>query len=138
MNKIIFTLSIVLLINACSPDEDKTINYPSISIINPTQDLYNIGQNIIIDILISHNEVLDNIIYFETCDCTDNKFDSLELIELKNLYEEEWTYTKTIDTQKIPENVMCDYNIEVSADDLNGNESSKSIYFHVMNMNENM
>ena len=43
-----------------------------------------------------------------------------------------------ITTNNIPENVMCDYNIEISAEDLNGNDSVKSIYFHVMTMNENM
>ena len=82
--------------------------------------------------------MLDNITYYEICDCTDDNFDSLELIELKNVYENEWGYTKNISTKSLPANIMCDYNIEVSANDLNGNESSKSIYFHVMNMNENI
>ena len=135
MKKIISILTIFLFCT-CSVDEERMIESPSISIINPTQDLYNIGQIINIDILISHNEVIDNITYYETCNCTDDEFDSLELIELKNVYEKEWSYTKNIDTNNIPETVMCDYNIEISADDLNGNESVKSIYFHVMTMNE--
>ncbi len=135
MKKIISILTIFLFCT-CSVDEERMIESPSISIINPTQDLYNIGQIINIDILISHNEVIDNITYYETCNCTDDEFDSLELIELKNVYEKEWGYTKNIDTNNIPETVMCDYNIEISADDLNGNESVKSIYFHVMTMNE--
>ena len=135
MKKIISILTIFLFCT-CSVDEERVIESPSISIINPTQDLYNIGQIINIDILISHNEVIDNITYYETCNCTDDEFDSLELIELKNVYEKEWSYTKNIDTNNIPETVMCDYNIEISADDLNGNESVKSIYFHVMTMNE--
>ena len=126
----------IFLFCTCSVDEERMIESPSISIINPTQDLYNIGQIINIDILISHNEVIDNITYYETCNCTDDEFDSLELIELKNVYEKEWSYTKNIDTNNIPETIMCDYNIEISADDLNGNESVKSIYFHVMTMNE--
>ena len=126
----------IFLFCTCSVDEERMIESPSISIINPTQDLYNIGQIINIDILISHNEVIDNITYYETCNCTDDEFDSLELIELKNVYEKEWNYTKNIDTNNIPETIMCDYNIEISADDLNGNESVKSIYFHVMTMNE--
>ncbi len=134
MKKIISILTIFLFCT-CSVDEERMIESPSISIINPTQDLYNIGQMINIDILISHNEVIDNITYYETCNCTDDEFDSLELIELKNVYEKEWSYTKNIDTNNIPETVMCDYNIEISADDLNGNESVKSIYFHVMTMN---
>ena len=135
MKKIISILTIFLFCT-CSVDEEMMIESPSISIINPTQDLYNIGQIINIEILISHNEVIDNITYYETCNCTDDEFDSLELIELKNVYEKEWGYTKNIDTNNIPESVMCDYNIEISADDLNGNESVKSIYFHVMTMNE--
>ena len=135
MKKIISIFTIFLFCT-CSVDEERMIESPSISIINPTQDLYNIGQMINIDILISHNEVIDNITYYETCNCTDDEFDSLELIELKNVYEKEWSYTKNIDTNNIPETVMCDYNIEISADDLNGNESVKSIYFHVMTMNE--
>lgn len=135
MKKIISIFTIFLFCT-CSVDEERMIESPSISIINPTQDLYNIGQIINIDILISHNEVIDNITYYETCNCTDDEFDSLELIELKNVYEKEWSYTKNIDTNNIPETVMCDYNIEISADDLNGNESVKSIYFHVMTMNE--
>tara|TARA_B100001250_G_C19807740_1_gene794186 strand:- start:1476 stop:1892 length:417 start_codon:yes stop_codon:yes gene_type:complete len=135
MKKITLSILTIFLFCTCSVDEERIIESPSISIINPTQELYNIGQMINIEILISHNEVIDNITYYETCNCTDDEFDSLELIELKNIYEKEWSYTKSITTNDIPENVMCDYNIEISADDLNGNESVKSIYFHVMTMN---
>tara|TARA_B100001250_G_C19445360_1_gene633598 strand:- start:287 stop:673 length:387 start_codon:yes stop_codon:yes gene_type:complete len=126
-----------ILFTRCSVDNEIVINYPNISINNPDQELYNIGQNIPIDILITHNEVLDNITYYESCNCTDNNFDSLNLIELKDIYEKEWVYTKNISTKNIPENIMCDYNIEISAEDLNGNESTKSVYFHVMTIPEN-
>ena len=140
MNKIYFSLifALLIIIGSCSVEEEMTPSPPSISIINPTQEIYNIGQNIAVEILIAHDEVLDNITYYEICDCTDDNYDTLELIELKNVYEKEWVYTKNIATKKIPENVMCDYNIEITADDLNGNENTKSIYFHVMTMMEDM
>ena len=105
MKKIISILTIFLFCT-CSVDEERMIESPSISIINPTQELYNIGQIINIDILISHNEVIDNITYYETCNCTDDEFDSLELIELKNVYEKEWSYTKNIDTSKTLKNYI--------------------------------
>ena len=138
MNKYLILIFIALLVNSCSTDDNITVNYPNIYINSPNQELYNIGQNITIDISITHNEVLDNITYYESCNCTDNNFDSLNLIELKDVYENDWTYTKNISTKHIPENIMCDYNIEISAEDLNGNERSKSIYFHVMTITEDL
>ena len=138
MNKYLIFISIALLLTNCSSDENMTANYPNILVSNPNQELYNIGQNILIDITITHDEVLDNITYYESCSCTDNNFDSLNLLEIEDVYENEWTYTKDISTENIPSNIMCDYNIEISAEDLNGNGSTKSIYFHVMTMTENL
>ena len=138
MNKYLIFISIALLLTNCSSDENMTANYPNILVSNPNQELYNIGQNILIDIIITHDEVLDNITYYESCSCTDDNFDSLNLLEIKDLYENEWTYTKDISTENIPSDIMCDYNIEISAEDLNGNGSTTSIYFHVMTMTENL
>ena len=137
MNKLLFFLSISIIFNSCEVENNKIINYPSISIINPSQELFNTGQDINIDILISHDEVIDNILYIETCECTNENFNTLELIELKNVFQNEWNYQKTISTINIPTDAMCDYNIEISTEDISGNERSKSIYFHLMNMNEN-
>ena len=139
MNKYYYFLIIIFIIgSSCSVEEENIINYPSISIMSPNQEMYEIGQDIPIEIFISHNEVLDNITYYETCDCTGDDYDSLDLIELNNIYQEEWSYVKTISTKQIPADIMCNYNIEITANDLNGNESSQSIYFHVMTMTNNM
>jgi len=138
MNKYLAFICIVLLVSSCSTEDNTTVNYPNILVSNPNQELYNIGQNILIDIIITHDEVLDNITYYESCSCTDDNFDSLNLLEIKDLYENEWTYTKDISTENIPSDIMCDYNIEISAEDLNGNGSTTSIYFHVMTMTENL
>ena len=139
MNKSYYFLIVIFIIgSSCSVEEENVINYPSISIMSPNQEMYEIGQDIPIEIFISHNEVLDNITYYETCDCTGDDYDSLDLIELNNIYQEEWSYVKTISTKQMPTDIMCNYNIEITANDLNGNESSKSIYFHVMTMDNNM
>ena len=137
MNKILLLLSLILIFNSCEEENNRITNYPNISIINPNQEMYNIGQDIDINILISNDEVLDNILYLETCECTDDNLNSLELIELKNVFQNDWSYQKTISTINIPMDVMCDYNIEITANDIKGNERSKSIYFHLMSMNEN-
>ena len=137
MNKILFLFSLILIFNSCEEENNRITNYPNISIINPNQEMYNIGQDIDINILISNDEVLDNILYLETCECTDDNLNSLELIELKNVFQNDWSYQKTISTNNIPMDVMCDYNIEITANDIKGNERSKSIYFHLMSMNEN-
>ena len=137
MNKILLLFSLILIFNSCEEENNRITNYPNISIINPNQEMYNIGQDIDINILISNDEVLDNILYLETCECTDDNLNSLELIELKNVFQNDWSYQKTISTNNIPMDVMCDYNIEITADDIKGNVRSKSIYFHLMSMNEN-
>ena len=137
MNKILLLFSLILIFNSCEEENNRITNYPNISIINPNQEMYNIGQDIDINILISNDEVLDNILYLETCECTDDNLNSLELIELKNVFQNDWSYQKTISTINIPMDVMCDYNIEITANDIKGNERSKSIYFHLMSMNEN-
>ena len=138
MNNTLFLVFFSLLISSCSTEDVITLNYPSISVSNPNQELFSTGQSIPIDILITHNEALDNITYYESRSCTDNSFDSLNLIEIEDFYENEWTYTKNISTKNIPLDIMCDYNIEISAEDLNGNGSTTSIYFHVMTMTENL
>ena len=137
MNKILLLFSLILIFNSCEEENNRITNYPNISIINPNQEMYNIGQDIDINILISNDEVLDNILYLETCECTDDNLNSLELIELKNVFQNDLSYQKTISTKNIPMDVMCDYNIEITANDIKGNERSKSIYFHLMSMNEN-
>ena len=137
MNKTLLLFSLILIFNSCEEENNRITNYPNISIKNTNKEMYNIGQDIDINILISNDEVLDNILYLETCECTDDNLNSLELIELKNVFQNDWSYQKTISTKNIPMDVMCDYNIEITANDIKGNERSKSIYFHLMSMNEN-
>ena len=65
MNKILLLFSLILIFNSCEEENNRITNYPNISIINPNQEMYNIGQDIDINILISNDEVLDNILYLK-------------------------------------------------------------------------
>ena len=51
--------------------------------------------------------------------CSDDNFDSLSLLEWENIYELEWSYEKTIETDYLPEDIICTCTIQVEATDLN-------------------
>jgi hypothetical protein len=100
-------------------EEKNEISTPNIIFESPLVESFLIGEDINISIFINHDEVIDNIKYYEIFDCTNNNFDSLVLQEWENIYENEWTFNKVIETNNLPENTLCSCTIQIEATDLN-------------------
>ena len=69
---LILTLS--LFIFSCEKEKNE-IKTPNITFENPTNDNFLTGDNIDISILINHDEVLDNVKYYEIFNCSDDNYD---------------------------------------------------------------
>jgi hypothetical protein len=104
---------------------------PNIIFENPTNENFLIGENISISISVTHNEVLDNIKYYEVINCSDDNYDSLNLLEWENIYELEWSYDKTIETNYFPEEITCTCTIQVEAIDLNNIMNQSEILLNI-------
>ena len=118
----IFILSVLFslfLIISCEKESEEVIHTPTIVFEQPTENTFSIGEEIPVKISITHNEVLDNVKYYEFCNCSDDNYDSVDFIEWENIYELSWYYEKNIETSSFPENIMCSYSIDIEATDLN-------------------
>ena len=113
----LLTLFLSLLITSCEEENNQIIT-PNIIFENPSNGNFIIGDDINMSILINHEEVLDNVKYYEIFNCSDDNFDSLNLLEWENIYELEWSYEKTIETDYLPEDITCTCTIQVEATDL--------------------
>ncbi len=123
---LILTLS--LFIFSCEKEKNE-IKTPNIIFENPTNDNFLTGDNIDISILINHEDVLDNVKYYEIFNCSDDNYDVLELLEWENIYETDWSYQKTIITNYLPEDITCTCTIQLEATDLNNTMSQSEILF---------
>ncbi len=128
----LLTLLLSLLIVSCEEENDQIIS-PNIIFENPTNENFIIGDDINISILVNHEEVLDNVKYYEIFNCSDDNFDSLNLLEWENIYELEWSYEKTIGTNYLPEDITCTCTIQVEATDLNSIMSQTEILLNISN-----
>mgnify|MGYP001157174748 FL=1 len=114
----LLVLFLSLFIISCEEENNQIIT-PNIIFEDLSNENFTIGDDINISILINHEEVLDNVKYYEILNCSDDNFDSLSLLEWENIYELEWSYEKTIETDYLPEDIICTCTIQVEATDLN-------------------
>ena len=112
-------------------EEKNEVSSPNIIFESPLVESFLIGEDINISIFINHDEVIDNIKYYEIFDCTNDNFDSLVLQEWENIYENEWTFNKVIETTNLPENSLCSCRIQIEATDLNNVMSQTEIMLNV-------
>tara|TARA_B100001758_G_C18164514_1_gene480907 strand:- start:141 stop:527 length:387 start_codon:yes stop_codon:yes gene_type:complete len=119
-------------ITSCE-EENNQITTPNIIFENLSNENFIIGDDINISILVNHEEVLDNVKYYEILNCSDDNFDSLSLLEWENIYELEWSYEKTIETDYLPEDIICTCTIQVEATDLNNAMSQTEISITISN-----
>ena len=124
----LLTLFLSLLITSCEKENNQIIT-PNIIFEYPSNENFIIGDDINISILVNQEEVLDNVKYYEIFNCSDDNFDSLNLLEWENIYELEWSYEKTIETNYLPEDITCTCTIQVEATDLNNTMSQSEILF---------
>ena len=113
----LLVLFLSLFIISCEEENNQIIT-PNIIFEDLSNENFTIGDDINISILINHEEVLDNVKYYEILNCSDDNFDSLSLLEWENIYELEWSYEKTIETDYLPEDIICTCTIQVEATDL--------------------
>ena len=112
-------------------EEKNEVSSPNIIFESPLVESFLIGEDINISIFINHDEVIDNIKYYEIFDCNNDNFDSLVLQEWENIYENEWTFNKVIETTNLPENTLCSCTIQIEASDLNNVMSQTEIMLNV-------
>ena len=111
--------------------EKNEISSPDIIFESPLVESFLIGEDINISIFINHDEVIDNIKYYEIFDCNNDNFDSLVLQEWENIYENEWAFNKVIETTNLPENTFCSCTIQIEASDLNNVMSQTEIILDI-------
>ena len=114
-------------------EEKNEVSTPNIIFEAPLVDSFLIGEDINVSIFVNHDEVIDNIKYYEIFDCTNDNFDSLVLQEWENIYENEWTFNKVIETTNLPENTLCSCTIQIEATDLNNVMSQTEIMLDISN-----
>ena len=114
-------------------EEKNELSSPNIIFESPSVMSFLIGEDINISIFINHDEVIDNIKYYEIFDCTNDNFDSLVLQEWENIYENEWSFNKVIETTNLPENTLCSCTIQIEATDLNKVMNQTEIMLDVSN-----
>ena len=133
MKKISIFLSITLMLILFSSCEEKIneTQTPNIIFDSPTIENFLIGENINISISINHNEVLDDVKYYEILNCSDDNFDSLNLLEWGDIYETEWSFEKIIETTNFPQDISCTCTIQVEATDLNDIMSQTEITLNI-------
>ena len=51
--------------------------------------------------------------------------------KMVNIYENEWTFNKVIETTNLPENTLCSCTIQIEASDLNNVMSQTEIMLNV-------
>ena len=112
-------------------EEKNEVSSPNIIFESPLVESFLIGEDINISIFINHDEVIDNVKYYEIFDCNNDNFDSLVLQEWENIYENEWTFNKVIETTNLPENTLCSCTIQIEASDLNNVMSQTEIMINV-------
>ena len=112
-------------------EEKNEVSSPDIIFESPLVESFLIGEDINISIFINHDEVIDNIKYYEIFDCNNDNFDSLVLQEWENIYENEWTFNKVIETTNLPENTLCSCTIQIEASDLNNVMSQTEIMLDI-------
>ena len=128
--KYIVFLFLIFISSSCEKEKEEKIK-PNIIIENPSNDYYLIGESIPVSITINHEENIDNITYYEILNCSDDNFDSFNLFEWKNVYESNWSYSKTIETNKMSENIACTCRIQIEATALNNTESKIDVNFEI-------
>ncbi|MBH76350.1 MAG: hypothetical protein CMP68_04365 [Flavobacteriales bacterium] len=128
--KYIVYLFLIFISSSCDKEKEEKIK-PNIIVENPSNDYYLIGESIPVSITINHEENIDNITYYEILNCSDDKFDSFNLLEWKNVYETNWSYSKTIETNKMSENIACSCRIQIEATALNNTESKIDVNFEI-------
>ena len=114
-------------------EEKNEVSTPNIIFEAPLIDSFLIGEDINISIFVNHDEVIDNIKYYEIFDCSNDDFDSLVLQEWENIYENEWAFNKVIETTNLPENTLCSCTIQIEATDLNNVMSQTEIMLDISN-----
>ena len=128
--KYIVYLFLIFISSSCEKEKEEKIK-PNIIIENPSNDYYLIGESIPVSITINHEENIDNITYYEILNCSDDNFDSFNLLEWKNVYESNWSYSKTIETNKMSENITCTCRIQIEATALNNTKSKIDVNFEI-------
>tara|TARA_B100001559_G_C16111354_1_gene444055 strand:+ start:122 stop:535 length:414 start_codon:yes stop_codon:yes gene_type:complete len=129
--KHIIYLFIIFSFSSCEKEKEEK-NTPNIIIENPSNDYYLIGESIPISITINHEENLDNITYYEILNCSDDSFDTFNLLEWENVYEPNWNYSKIIETNKMPENIACTCRIQIEATALNNTKNKTDVNFEIL------
>ena len=114
-------------------EEKNEVSTPNIIFEAPLIDSFLIGEDINISIFVNHDEVIDNIKYYEIFDCSNDDFDSLVLQEWENIYENEWVFNKVIETTNLPENTLCSCTIQIEATDLNNVMNQTEIMLDISN-----
>lgn len=125
-------LTLTLFIFSCNKETNEIIT-PNIKFESPANNFFLIGENISISISVNHDEVLDNVKYYEILNCSDEKFNSINLLEWENIYELEWSYQKNITTNNYPEDIICTCIIQVEATDLNNIMNQSEILLNISN-----
>ena len=134
MKQLQIPLIFIFLFFIFSCEEEKNeVSSPNIIFEAPLVESFLIGEDINISIFINHDEVIDNIKYYEIFDCTNDNFDSLVLQEWENIYENEWAFNKVIETTNLPENTLCSCTIQIEATDLNNVMSQTEIMLDISN-----
>tara|TARA_Y100000589_G_scaffold78285_1_gene71988 strand:- start:423 stop:830 length:408 start_codon:yes stop_codon:yes gene_type:complete len=128
--KHILYLFLIFISSSCEKEKEEKIK-PNIIIENPSNDYYLIGESIPVSIKVNHEENIDNITYYEILNCSDDNFDSFNLLEWKNVYESNWSYSKTIETNKMSENITCTCRIQIEATALNNTKSKIDVNFEI-------
>ena len=130
--KHIIYLFLIFISFSCEKEQEEAIK-PNIIIENPSNDFYLIGESIPISITINHEENINNVTYYEIINCSDDSFDSFNLLEWENVYETNWNYSKSIETNKMPENNVCSCSIQIDATALNNTKNQVDINFEISN-----
>lgn len=128
--KHVLYLFLIFIFPSCEKEKEEKIK-PNIIIENPSNDYYLIGESIPVSITINHEENIDNVTYYEILNCSDDNFDSFNLLEWKNVYESNWSYSKTIETNKMSENIACTCRIQIEVTALNNTESKMDVNFEI-------
>ena len=124
-------LMISFLIFGCKKEEANPIeNGPAINIISPTsQAMPTTGSIVEINATITDNDEIHDVIINITSDYSANP-ESIEMI-FDHIHKTVFN-VDTLFIADIPSGSMANYTIQVSAEDMSGNNNSESLTFHVM------
>ncbi len=130
--RLIIAIFCLLPIISCEKSEE-IVQKPLIRFQEPSLDTFSIGENIPVNISVKHHEILHSVKYYEIFDCSDDNYDSIELLEEENIDELEWYFQKDIGTNLLPKDLNCVCTIEVEATDINQLKTQNTISLSITN-----